>query len=69
MKGRVIARDLTKYVRVVVTDGRVAVRGAGLDAILTNRMLGIIDDSGRVSVTPNINIDDYSALTSGRLVK
>jgi ferric-dicitrate binding protein FerR (iron transport regulator) len=59
--------------QVMVADGRVSLSGTHKNArrftsILTTRMLGVVDDSGRVSVTPNIAVDDYTAWTAGRLV-
>jgi transmembrane sensor len=57
--------------RVVVFDGRVAVRGsepsAG-DSVLSPNMLATISDSGRVTVQRNVRTSDYTAWTNGRLV-
>jgi len=57
-----------------VTDGRVAVQGIrngraqGSVSVLSARMLGVVDDSGYVRMTPRIDVDDYTAWTTGRLV-
>jgi transmembrane sensor len=60
--------------RVVVVSGRVGIaptlgtshRGAA--AVLDAGTLGVVDDSGRIDVTPHIVIEDYTAWTAGRLV-
>jgi len=56
--------------RIVVSDGRVAIRAedAKREAVLGARSLGIITDSGNVTVTPNIAPDDFTALRTQQLV-
>lgn len=59
--------------RVVVTEGRVSLQSrrsvpSNPSVVLVTRSLGTVDDSGRVHVTPNIAVDDYTAWTTGRLV-
>jgi transmembrane sensor len=63
---------------VVVTAGRVSlqsVRGSSVRsasgatrAVLSGRMLGVVDDSGQIRVTPNVAVDDYTGWTTGNLV-
>jgi ferric-dicitrate binding protein FerR (iron transport regulator) len=78
--------DTDRTARVLVTEGRVALRSAlrstlrsalhgasdrsadGTSRVLTERMLAVVDDSGRVTVTPNVAVDDYTSWTTGRLV-
>jgi ferric-dicitrate binding protein FerR (iron transport regulator) len=66
--------DTDRTARVLVTEGRVALRGAsehtadGETRVLAERMLAVVDDSGRVTVTPNVAVDDYTGWTTGRLV-
>jgi transmembrane sensor len=58
--------------RVVVTEGRVSLRATHGDTtsrvVLIPRMLATADDSGKVNVTPEVAIDDYTAWIGGRLV-
>lgn len=70
--------DTDRAARVLVTEGRVALHGAlrgasdrvadGTSRVLAERMLAVVDDSGRVTVTPNVAVDDYTSWTTGRLV-
>jgi transmembrane sensor len=62
-----------RVTRVVVTNGRVSVRGnhgtaANTGAVLTANTLGTIDDSGHVRATPNIATDEYTDWATGQLV-
>jgi transmembrane sensor len=60
--------------QVVVADGRVAVQGTGRadqnvrNSILVARTMGVIDDSGRVQVVPDIAVEKYLGWTTGQLV-
>jgi len=58
--------------RVVVAAGRVSLHSARRapagGAVMTARMVGTVDDSGRVRVAPSGSIEDYTAWTTGRLV-
>jgi ferric-dicitrate binding protein FerR (iron transport regulator) len=60
--------------RVMVVDGRVSVRSAHgtaaghTGAVLTQRTLGVVDDSGGMRVTSNVSVDDYTSWTTGQLV-
>jgi transmembrane sensor len=60
--------------RVVVTEGRVSLSSArGAAARTTSRvllasMMGTVNDSGNVQVTPNIVAEDYTAWTTGHVV-
>jgi transmembrane sensor len=60
--------------RVIVMDGRVALRGVrgaqekDAGRVLTARDLGVVDDSGTVQLTPSIAVDDYTGWTRGELV-
>jgi ferric-dicitrate binding protein FerR (iron transport regulator) len=66
------AEDRTTH--VLVTDGRVMLRSLRSErtvvpgAVLAARMLGVVDDSGGVQVTPNVDLEDSSPLVAGRLV-
>jgi len=63
-----------RVARVVVTNGRVAVRDGARDrrvaprVVLGARTLGVVDDSGAVRVIPDIVSEDEIAWTTGRLV-
>jgi ferric-dicitrate binding protein FerR (iron transport regulator) len=58
--------------QVVVADGRVSLRSmrypAAVGTVMAARTLGTVDDSGRVDVTPNVAVDEYTAWTTGQLV-
>lgn len=60
--------------QLVVMDGKISFssvppsRRARSSAVLSSRMLGVVDDSGYVTVTPNIAVEDYTAWTHGTLV-
>jgi len=59
--------------RVVVVEGRVSLDGMrGVPtrhgAVLSANMLGVVDDSGRVSATSNIAVEDYTGGAAGHLV-
>lgn len=60
--------------RVVVADGRVAMQAARHvgsvvpQAVLVANTLGVVTDSGQVTVTPNIPAQTYTAWTTGQLV-
>jgi transmembrane sensor len=71
--------ETDRTTRIVVADGRVAVRGThdligmgsargSSTAVLSARTLCTVTDSGIVHVTPNIAIDEYTGWTTGRLV-
>jgi ferric-dicitrate binding protein FerR (iron transport regulator) len=66
--------DADKVARVVVTDGRVSVSGIRSatstthGAILVAGMLGTVDDSGKVQVSPRITVEEYTGWTTGQLV-
>jgi len=59
--------------RVLVTDGRVVVRAVqavqpvGAQFVLASRMLGVVTDSGRIIVTPDVSVD-ATDWTTGHLV-
>jgi transmembrane sensor len=68
---------------VVVTAGRVSLQSlqslqslprstrsvsGATRAVLSSRMLGVVDDSGQIRVTPNVAVDDYTGWTTGKLV-
>jgi ferric-dicitrate binding protein FerR (iron transport regulator) len=70
-----VRRYTTDHVaRIVVTEGRVslsAVRGAvsrETNQVLLASMMGTVDDSGTVRVTPNIAAKEYTAWTTGQIV-
>jgi len=60
--------------RVVVVEGRVALRGmrdsvaVGEDRVLTRGVVSVVDDSGHTRITPSVAIDDYLGWTTGKLV-
>lgn len=57
--------------RVVTVRGRVSLRDVATNrdaVVLSAGMRGIATDSGRIEVTPNVAIEDYTAWTSGRLI-
>lgn len=58
--------------QVVVTDGRVSLHSVqypnAVGTVMAAHTLGTVDDSGRVTVAPNIAVDDYIAWTTGQLV-
>jgi transmembrane sensor len=56
--------------RVVVADGRVALRSGerGATKVLSSRMLAMVTDSGEIRLTPDVVVDDYTAWTQQRLV-
>lgn len=58
--------------RVAVVEGRVTVRSTQHpqenNVVLTAQMIGTVDDSGHVQVTPSDAIEDYTAWATGRLV-
>jgi ferric-dicitrate binding protein FerR (iron transport regulator) len=60
--------------RVIVTQGKVGVRStqsanAGeVQGVLTASAMAIVSDSGRVTLTSGVPVDDYIAWTEGRLV-
>jgi len=64
------------HARVVVADGRVALRTtrvtrgpvASSSYVLDKGALGVVDDSGNVQITPNATLDDYIDWTHGELV-
>jgi ferric-dicitrate binding protein FerR (iron transport regulator) len=67
-----------RVAKVVVVDGRVQISSlqtnshealtGGSSRVLSQRMLGTVDDSGRVHVTPNIVVEEYTGWTTGTLV-
>jgi len=75
-------RDDERVAQVMVVSGRVAVqavRAVHISAVatpssanacrtLTAGMVGVIADSGVLSVTPNVPVDDYAGWAHGRLV-
>jgi len=58
--------------QVVVTDGRVSLQSVrqpnAAGAVMTARMMGLVDDSGYVRVSPSVTSDEYTAWTTGQLV-
>jgi ferric-dicitrate binding protein FerR (iron transport regulator) len=60
--------------RVVVADGKVAVRALRApennvaQGVLTASTMAVISDSGAVTLTSGVSVDDYVAWTDGRLV-
>jgi transmembrane sensor len=54
--------------RVVVADGRVALRSRSDMHVLDGHTMGIVDDSGQVRVVPKADITEYTAWTTGTLV-
>lgn len=60
--------------RVVVADGKVAVRALHApesnfaQGVLTASTMAVISDSGAVTLTSGVSVDDYVAWTDGRLV-
>jgi transmembrane sensor len=60
--------------RVTVTDGRVSLHSSqsatlpDSGVVLTAHTFGVVDDSGRIHVTPNLIVADDTAWTTGRLV-
>jgi transmembrane sensor len=57
-----------KVVHVIVADGRVSVQGTSARAVLSSRMLGVVNDSGTVTVVPRVPLENYNAWHPERLV-
>jgi ferric-dicitrate binding protein FerR (iron transport regulator) len=66
-----------RIARIAVLEGRVALRGAqhaksqnakSQNAVLTANSVGVVGDSGQMTITPNIAIEDYTTWTTGNLV-
>jgi len=61
-----------RVARVVVSEGRVSLRGlkdptvAG--AVMAANTVGLVDDSGHIDITPHVTAKDYTAWTTGELV-
>jgi ferric-dicitrate binding protein FerR (iron transport regulator) len=71
--------DGERSARVVVADGRVAMQAARHvgavvpqavvpQVVLVANTLGVVTDSGQVTVTPNVSAQTYTAWTTGQLV-